>query len=176
MHCLVVLGLNRNRGAFCLFMGQSVRSRRVYCAKAGVEFCPTEDCAHKGHRGTGRRNNSGFAMMVSRRASTSWVAGWTFSVSPRPDRSPSRYPTGPLTLQCVSLALVLVVEETAPHLSRQRPDRFSCTLRWQAAFRTRSARSPIADHRLCCSRSFYQSRAFFRCATSRHILQADSGF
>jgi hypothetical protein len=41
----------------------------------------------------------------SLQASTSRVAGWTFSVSPCPDRSPSRRPTGTLDPQCASLAL-----------------------------------------------------------------------
>lgn len=112
----------------------------------------------------------------SLQASTSRVTGWTFSVAPCPDRSPSRHPTGTLAPQCACLALVLVVGETARHLSRQQPDRFSCPLRWQTAFRTRSGRLPTADHLLSGSRSCCTCRSFFRCAIRRHIPQADSGF
>jgi hypothetical protein len=50
-------------------------------------------------------SNGGFAVMVSWQASMSPVAGWIFSVSPCPDRSPLRRPTGTLTPQCASLAL-----------------------------------------------------------------------
>jgi len=84
----------------------------------------------------------------SLQASTLRVAGWPFCVSPHLDRSPSKHPTGTLAPQCASLALVLVVGETARHLSRQQPDRFSCPLRWLEAFRTRSGRSPTAEHLL----------------------------
>ena len=41
----------------------------------------------------------------SLQASVSRGTGWIFSVSPCPDQSPSRRPTGPLTPQCASLAL-----------------------------------------------------------------------